>query len=208
LNRLRNSLTDYSPTIGILIFAGLYIYATIVYPGGSQVNPSATRFDWINNYWCTLFDKTAVNGQPNPARPFSIAGMFILWISLLIFFFRFSELLSTSAIWKKLIRISATVSLTFASLLFTRLHDFATTAASLTGIITLTGIIWGVSKSNLVFYKITGIICILLLAINNYIYYSGQFIIALPLIQKFTFLAVLLWITGLNHKMMQKNPSE
>jgi hypothetical protein len=208
LNRLKNRLTDYSPTIGILIFTGLYIYATTVYPGGSQVNPSATRFDWVNNYWCTLFDKTAVNGQPNPARPFSIAGMFILWFSLLIFFFMFSVRLSTSAIWKKLIRISATVSLTLASLLFTRLHDFATTAASLTGIITLTGIIWGVSKSNLVFYKVTGIICILLLAINNYIYYSGQFITALPLIQKITFLAVLLWITGLNYKMMQKNPSE
>ena len=123
--------------IGILLFVGFYIYATTIYPGGSQVYPDSKGFDWINNYWCTMFDKIAINGQLNPARPFSIIGMIILWLSLLIFFFMFSETLSTSIIWKRLIKISATISLILASLLFTNLHDLVTTTSSIIGLLTL-----------------------------------------------------------------------
>jgi hypothetical protein len=197
------SLKDYLPTIGILIFIGLYIYSTTLYPGGSQADLNSKDFDWLNNYWCTMFDMKALNGQPNPARPFSIIGMIILWTSLLIFFFKFSLILSSNQFWKRAIQLSATISILLASLLFTPLHDFVTTASSFFGLFTLIGILLGVAKSNLNIYKLTGLFCILLLGINNYIYYTRQFIHSLPLIQKFTFVFVLLWIIGLNHKMAQ-----
>ena len=203
MNRLRNILINYLPTIGILIFVGLYIYSTTLYPGGSQVDTNSKGFDWINNYWCTMFDLKAINGQLNPARPFSIIGMIILWLSLLVFFYMFSQTLSTNQIWKKVIQISGTISLIFASLLFTKLHDFVTTLSSIIGLFALIGIILGVAKSNLILYKITGIASMILLLINNYIYYTRQFIYSLPLIQKFTFLIILLWIVGLNYKMIQ-----
>ena len=198
------TLKDYLPTIGILIFVALYIFSTTLYPGGSQADLNTKGFDWVNNYWCNLFNLKALNGQPNPARPFSIIGMIILWMSLLLFFFMFSEILSTSQLWKRVIQLSGTLSIIFASLLFTGLHDFVTTASSIFGLFTLTGIILGVAKSNLNLYKITGVICVILLGINNYIYYSRQFINALPLIQKLTFVIVFLWVIGLNHKMSQR----
>jgi len=124
-------------------------------------------------------------------------------LSLLVFFYMFSETLSTNQIWKKVIQISGTISLIFASLLFTKLHDFVTTLSSIIGLFALIGIILGVAKSNLILYKITGIASMILLLINNYIYYTRQFIYSLPLIQKFTFLIILLWIVGLNYKMIQ-----
>lgn len=179
MDRLKNILIDYLPTIGILIFVGLYIYSTTLYPGGSQVDSNSIGFDWINNYWCTMFHLKAINGQPNPARPFSIAGMIVLWVSLLMFFYMFSETLSTNQIWERLFKISGTISLIFASLLFTKLHDFVTSFSSIIGLITLIGIILGVAKSNLNLYKITGIACMIILLINNYIYYTRQFIYSL-----------------------------
>ncbi|HEY4787941.1 MAG TPA: hypothetical protein VIH57_17930 [Bacteroidales bacterium] len=197
------SFTDYLPIIGVLAFVGIYIYSATLYPGGSQVNSNSKGFDWMNNYWCTMFALKAMNGQPNPARPFSIAGMIILWTSLLVFFFKFSEILSPGQIWKRVIQIAGTVSLMFASLLFTNLHDFATTFSSAVGLFALIGIMLGVAKSNLNFYKITGIVCMILMGINNYIYYSRQGINFLPLIQKLTFLVVLSWVVGLNYRMIQ-----
>jgi len=53
-------------------------------------------------------------------------------------------------------------------------------------------------------YKISGLICIMLLGMNNYIYYTQQFIDALPFIQKITFAFVLIWIIGLNYEMIKK----
>jgi len=196
-------LKDYLPAIGILIFAGLYIYSAYLYPGGSHADLNSKGFDWINNYWCNLFNTKALNGQPNPARPFAIAGMIILWASILLFFFMFAEILSPGLTWKRLIQISGTISILCASLLFTPLHDFVTTSSSIFGAVTLTGITLGVAKSNLNLYKITGLFCIILLGVNNYIYYSRNFSHSLPLIQKLTFVVVLSWITGLNHKIIQ-----
>ena len=197
-------IKDFLPTTGILIFVGLYIYSTTLYPGGSQADLNSKGFDWINNYWCTMLDLKAMNGQPNPARPFSILGMIILWASLLKFFLMFSTILSTNQIWKRLIQISGTISIIFASLLFTKLHDFVTTASSIFRIFTIIGTILGVLKSTMNIYKITGIVCIILLGINNYIYYSKQFIFSLPLIQKLTIVVVLSWIVGLNFKLVER----
>lgn len=199
IGKLKYILKNYLPSAGILIFAALYIYSASLYPGGSQADRNAKGFDWVNNYWCTMFAVKGMNGEPNPARPFSITGMIVLWISLLRFFFMFSEIFFAGLFWKRIIRISGTLSVIFASLLITRFHDFMTTTASIFGLLTLAGIVTGIAGSSLKFYKITGIVCIILIGINNYIYYSRQFIYALPLIQKFTFVIVLLWIIGLNH---------
>lgn len=199
-----SAIKYYFPTIGILIFIGFYIFSTFLYPGGSRVNPSSIGYDWVNNYWCTMFDKNAINGQPNPARPFAILSMIILWISLLLFFFMFSKSFSTNKTMRNVINISSTISILFASLLFTNLHDIVTTISSIFGIITLIGLIIGVIKTNLTNYKIVGIFCITLLGINNYIYYSGHSIDLLPIIQKLTFIIVLSWIIGLNREIAKR----
>ncbi|MGB5430515.1 MAG: hypothetical protein WBM94_12640, partial [Eudoraea sp.] len=59
------------PTVGILIFIGLYIYAASLYPGGSQLDSNSLGFDWMNNYWCNLMNENGMNGLENPARPFA-----------------------------------------------------------------------------------------------------------------------------------------
>ena len=47
------------------VFLVLLVSAALVYPGGSWADPSATRFDWLRNYWCDLLRPTTAGGRPN-----------------------------------------------------------------------------------------------------------------------------------------------
>ena len=88
-----------------------------------------------------------------------------------------------------------------AVLIFTKFHDIMTTISSVFGVLVVVGIIRTIYKSDLLVFKISAIVCIILLGINNLIYYSGNYIEYLPFIQKITFGLVLAWIVGLNVKM-------
>lgn len=161
-------------TIGILIFVGLYIYSSKLYPGGSQADLNSIGFDWINNYWCNLMNEAGMNGQPNPAKPFAISAMIILCTSLAIFFIQFAKKLAKSRFWKFTIQISGILTMIFAILIFTKYHDLMTTLSSIFGVIVVVGIIWEIYKSKIAIFRSSGIVCIILLALNNYIYYSEQ----------------------------------
>ena len=186
------------PTIGIIVFIALYFYSSTLYPGGSQADLNSEGFDWLNNYWCNLMNEKGMNGQQNPARPFAISAMIILCFSLMVFFIRFAEASIENVHWRRVVKIGGVLSMISAILMFTQYHDLMTMISSFFGLFVVVGIIREVYRSELIIYKIVGVICLLLLGINNYIYYSGQFIEWLPLIQKTTLLLVLIWIIGLN----------
>jgi len=91
-----------------------------------------------------------------------------------------------------------------AILVFTRYHSIMIALSSLFGLFTLVGIIIEVYSSKLTLLKIGGLFCILLLAVNNYIYYSRDWVDILPLLQKITFAIVLLWLIGINYSLKLK----
>lgn len=197
-------ITNLIPIIGIVTFVLLYIFSSTLYPGGSQANLNSEGFDWVNNYWCNLMNEKGMNGKANPAMPYSILAMIILCLSLMFFFIQFAQIYSNNKIWNLIIKTSGIISMSFAILIFTKYHDLMTTLSSIFGVFVVIGIIREIYKSKLSIYKITGVICILILGINNYIYYTQQFIQVLPLLQKITFAIVLLWIIGLNFEMNKK----
>ena len=201
-NRIR--LLECIPTIGILLFVGLYFYATLLYPGGSQADVNAVGFDWTHNYWCNLMNVQAENGQPNPARPIAITGMMILCLGFIFFFIQFARKQAQSRFWKFIIRIFGVITMVLVMFIYTDYHDLLTTLSSIFGVFVVFGIIREIYKSKLTLFKITGLFCILLLALNNSMYYSEYMIEYLPLIQKFTFAFVLSWIMGLNYILATK----
>jgi len=69
---------------------------------GSQADSNSIGYDWIHNYWCDLLSEKATNGQPNPARPFSITRMAVLCLSLAVFFAKFAEAFSKKKSGKSL----------------------------------------------------------------------------------------------------------
>lgn len=183
----------------------LYWYASILYPEGSQADLNSEGYDWIHNYWCNLMNEKGMNGVANPARPFAISAMVILCMSLLVFFLHFAYSFTKHPVIKKMVAIGGVLSMGFACLIFTSQHDLMTLISSFFGIFVVIGIIKELWGSALGFYKLTGFCCILLLLLNNYIYYSEHFLEYLPIIQKITMLLVLLWVIGINHAI-SKNP--
>lgn len=203
MKKITASFIAYFPIIGIVGFMGLYFYAATLYPGGSQANANSIGYDWVHNYWCNLLNINATNGLPNPARPVAISAMIILCVSLLFFFIQFANKVVQHKNWQKTILFGGSFSMLFAVFIFTKYHDLIITLSSIFGIFAVLGIIRTLYKSELKFYKITGVFCIILLGLNNFIYYTEIGIIYLPLLQKITLLVVLAWIVGLSLKLQK-----
>ena len=193
------------PSIGICLFVLFYLYASTLYPGGSQIDAQSSGFDWVHNYWCNLTSLVAINGAFNPARPYAIAAMFLLCASLGLFFVQFAQRFVDHQAWKRAIQWGGILSMIFSSLIFTEYHDLMTILASIFGLFAVLGIIRSILQSDLRAYKIGGLLGIFLLAVNNYIYYTQHFLIALPLLQKITFAFILAWILGLNVEIYRKS---
>ena len=198
----QHKIIVYFPTVGTLVFVMLYLYASTLYPGGSQENINHIGFDWIHNYWCNLTNEVAINGQLNPARPYAMIAMIVLCISLTIFFIRFAKVFAKHNFWKIIIQVFGVIAMVFTVLIFTKYHNIMIGLSSIFGVFAVVGIITEVYQSKLLLLKWAGVFAIVLLALNNYIYYTDFLIEHLPLLQKITFAYVLLWVIGLNAKLI------
>ncbi|NNL15069.1 MAG: hypothetical protein HKO81_00325 [Flavobacteriaceae bacterium] len=194
------NLLAYLPTIGILIFIGLYIYSASLYPGGSQADINSVGFDWMNNYWCNLMSEKSMNGQENPASPVALFAMVILCSSMTVFFFQFANYFAKSRNWKMTIKIAGTLSMLSAVFIFTRFHDVMTTILSICGVIGIIGIIRALHKNKMTFFKVSGIISMSLVGLINLFYYNENLIKYLPVVQMVAFILILAWTVGLNFK--------
>lgn len=193
------------PTIGILIFVGLYFYAANLYPGGSQADANSVGFGFTKNLWCNLLGETALNGQPNQARATALSGMVVLCTSMIVFFFLFAKYFVINRIWKLIIKISGALAMISAVFVFTGYHDVMTTILSVGGVLVLIGIIRTLQKEKMTFFMLSGIACMIVVGVNNWFYYDQRFIDYLPVVQKVTFILILSWTVGLNLKMRSKS---
>ena len=184
-----------TPIFGIVVFIVLYIVAALLYPGGSQVDKNSIGFSWINNYWCNLLNEKAINGQYNPAKPVAITGMLVLCFTLSLFWFLFARHMQIGKRLKLIIQISGTLSIVIAFFLLTNIdHDLVLNLASSLGVIATIGTFIGLYKNKLYLLFAFGLLIILLVGLNNYVYYTKTLIIYLPVIQKISFAAFLIWI--------------
>lgn len=203
---------NYLPIIGVCLFCLLSIYATTLYPGGSRKDLSSEGFDWINNFWCNLMDQKAMNGSYNEARSVAIFAHILLCLSLMSFLIQFAFRSIQQDLKRHIFLFSSIFSMCSATFLFTSYHDLLTIIASIFGLSAFIILIIQMYNSQVFWAKASGLICLLLIAANNFIYYSGFILDHLAILQKITFAVVLLWIvmmTGyLNNskiKMIRKN---
>lgn len=187
--------------LGIWVFVLLYITAAVFYPGGSQLDKATKGFSWLNNYWCDLLDELAKNGQTNSARPIAIISWIILCFSLSIAWYFLPQLFSINTTTKRTIRICGIGAMLVAALLFTSLHDVVIRLAGGLGfiafVITLT--LFYRNKMYRLFYS--GLFCVVLMGLNYYIMMTDATGLYLPVIQKVTFIIVLLWILFVDKKL-------
>ena len=183
---------------GVVIFITAFIVATFFYPGGNQVDASKHGFDWMHNYWCNLMNESAINGEMSMARWIAIPAWLILCLSLAFFFYQIAELRSTTLRSKQILKFGGIFTALASSLLFTRFHDEVTILASIIGLLLILIFIRIVYHLDTKLYQVGGLVCLILLAVNNFIYYTEILLSYLPIIQKATFAFILSWILGYN----------
>lgn len=200
------SIWVLTPILGTIIFIVLYCIATLLYPGGSQIDKNSVGFSWTDNYWCNLLNENAINGQPNPAKPIAMTGMFVLCLTLVFFWFLFTKYINLPKKLKLIIQISGTVAMAIASFLFTKInHDLVTNLASTFGIIATVGTFIGLYKARWFSLLMLGFLNIILVALNNYVYYTRELIIFLPVIQKISFATFLIWLCCMDIKLYRES---
>jgi hypothetical protein len=190
-----------APLYGIVIFVGLYVIAAFFYPGGSQVDKNAKGFSWTNNYWCNLLSEYAINGTANPARPVALTAMCILCVALSFFWYLFPRYCFSNQVNRFVIQFSGMLSMAIATFLFTSLHDSVINIAGALGVVAIAGILFGLYKNRDRVLFWFGIFNLVLIILNNYVYYTNGMIIYLPVIQKFSFLSFLAWICCLDIRL-------
>lgn len=188
----------YSVAIILILALMLLLISTFLYPGGSQLDKNAIGFDWTNNYLCNLFNEKAVNGSENPARTPAICGMILLCVSFTLFFIHFSKKIPKK-LDAQIIQYSGVGAMISAFFLVTSYHDVMTIFASTLGLLSLFYILVYTFKSKLAFLKYLSLLSILILYLNNYIYYTQNGLAWLPILQKISFLTLFIWLIGLEY---------
>lgn len=89
-----------------------------------------------------------------------------------------------------------------ASFLFTGIdHDLVTNLASAFGLVALVGTFIGLYQAKWYALFTLGLFNLLLVGLNNYLYYSRDLILYLPFVQKISFAFFLLWISWITIKL-------
>lgn len=204
---VRLRITALLPAYGSLLFIILYIIAAFLYPGGSQGDKQAQGFCWLNNYWCNLLNEKAINGTVNPARPVALTGMLVLCTTLSLFWFNFPRFAQFKNPAKIIYQLSGLLSMFSAMMLFNPFHDLATNVAGAFGVIALIGTFAGLRRFQWNKLFVFGIFNLLLVVLNNYLYYHSDLIYLLPVVQKISFASFLCWICCISVMLFRTNVS-
>ncbi len=207
LSSSKKNIWIFAPLFGILLYILLYVIATLFYPGGNQVNKNSKGFSWTQNYWCNLLNENAINGQHNSARPIALTAMLVLCISLATFWYIFPKQIFKKKSNKLIIQISGFISVTIGIFLFTVFHDYIINIATGFGLIALTGTFIGLYKIKWFNLFWMGLFTIILIAVNNLLYYNPKLIWYLPVVQKITFAYFLLWIGLIDFRLYKQSIS-
>ena len=193
-----------TPTLGICLFGLLYLLAACQYPGGSNADQTAVGFSWQHNYWCDLLGNVGKNGAANPARPIALTAMLVLGGSLSVFWWLLPHLYPAQTRFVRLSRWAGALSMAIVLFIGTPHHDLVMNVAGCFGLVALTATFLGLYRSRLFALVAFGLFCMLLILLNNYVYYSHWHIAYLPVIQKVTFVLFLFWIVLINRELYRK----
>jgi len=173
------------PVIGSVIFTALYYDAASLYPGGSQADKNTSGFSWMHNYWCNLLNENAINGQVNKARHIALTAMFILCLGLSFFWIYFPKYLALHKRLTLLMQFTGVAAMLAACFLFTGInHDLVINTACFFGLIAVIIVFITLKKRKWFLLFKAGLLNIVLIALNNYCYYTKAGIVYLPLVQK------------------------
>ncbi len=193
------------PLAGMLLFVLFYIVAAIHYPGGSYAAPDSPVFSIQHNYLCDLLDYIAINGQLNNARIYAMIAMGFLCFSLILLWGFLPKLFDVTKTVHVATSFFGILSMVITMFLGSGIHDLIVRIAGFCGVIAVLLTFRELIRSKYRGLLIFGLICLILLIANYYIYETGILIKWLPMIQKVTFLSWISWFVTLNILLVKKH---
>ncbi len=191
------------PLAGMGVFLLLYIFAAIMYPGGSWRVPDASGFSFWNNYLCDLLDHYAINGALNDARYIARIALGFLCGALLLLWYFIPNMFPHTNKNQAIMWISGMMALGTTFFLSSGTHDVTVRIAGMFGAIAFIASL--IELVRMKYYKLflLGLLSLVIFGINYFIYETGVFISVLPVLQKFTFLCCILWFVLMNLRLLK-----
>lgn len=193
------------PVFGFFIFAILFAFATVIYPGGTSDDHTLRKYSWTENYICDLSHDEALNGDKNSAQIIYITAMTVLCLSITILIIQFAYQYAFSRFLKTALNISGIGFIITALILFTKFHDNVVHLALLFSLCANIFVLINLYKIRWLLIFSFGIFCSFLLMMNYYIFLSKLLIDFLPIIQKITLLMFLSWLSLIAFQSFSSN---
>ncbi len=190
--------------MGIVGFGLLYGVAACQYPGGSSFDHMAVGFSWQHNYWCDLLGVTGKNGAYNPARPIALTAMALLCSSLAVFWYLLPVLYGTQTHFIRISQWAGILAMAIVLFIGSPYHDLVMNVAGSFGGVALMATVLCLYRNRLFGLIVVGGVCLVLIGVNNYVYYTLHYLVFLPIIQKGTFVLFLSWISLVNWKLYKR----
>jgi hypothetical protein len=124
-----------------------------------------------------------------------MTAMVVLCISLAVFWYLFPMISLSKTLSVRITQLTGVAAMGTALLLNSSVdHDLITNLASLLGLMAAVGTLIGLRRLewNVLFWF--GTMNLLLVLLNNLLYYNAELIRYLPLVQKISFAAFLVWL--------------
>lgn len=137
----------------------------------------------------------------NPGRPFALLGMGFLSIAIALFWYFLPIHLNRSSLRRVAVQVSGALAGIAGFFIFGEAHDALINLAFLFGLVALTETFIGLYALKWKVLFAFGIFNLLLVALNNILYYNKDLLYYLPLVQKFSFLSFLLWMFWINFRL-------
>lgn len=172
------------PLFGVIGSAVLFALAAMRYPGG---------YDWLDQSVSSLFQPSALNGAPNPARLLAASAVVVFCTSIAIVFNTIAKSAS-SKFHRKTIQIAGIGSMVYAALVVTPMHDVLVGVALLFFVTAMATILHRLYLERRFRMLSAGIACLALTLCNAMMYYGNVIYGFLPSVQK---VALALWVSWL-----------
>lgn len=189
---------------GMLLFVIFYIIAAVNYPGGSYASFEQIGFSIKHNYLCDLLDANGVNGDHNNGNVYARIALGFLCLSVIIVWYYLPKLFAAKSKNQIVMSSAGVLAMITTFFLASGGHDIVVRIAGIFGLITLVTCLIELYRYKHYLLFALGIVCLIQFLANYYIYESGQLILALPAIQKFTFISFILWFVILDLAIYKK----
>lgn len=187
-----------SPTIGVVAFALLFYYATLLYPGGSYFDHNLTSFSWLQNYWCDLLDDRTITNKNNPAQAIASAAMLVIAISVSIFWI-ISTHIHANPKQHRLIQLSGSLGImSMLLLLIDGCHNIGLLLAGVFSLLAFSLVLINTYQQRYMHLFFLACVAIFLSLLSYSLFFSRYYTVALPMIQKLNFLVIGIWIIATN----------